>query len=111
MTSRPAAPPRVRGWATSALWAGVAWVVLALAPVPVTTLLGLPFAAAALLGGWVSAREGRAAGDPVAVRRARWSMGLGCAGFVYLLTFYLVAGTVLIAGLAAAASAAWQRIQ
>ena len=87
-----------RGPATSALASGIIWLVLALAPVPGTTLLGLPFGAYAIVRGWLSARERRAAGDRGGARRARWGIGLGCAGFFYLTAFYIIAGGLLIAG-------------
>ncbi len=77
-------------------------------PVPATTLIGVPFAVYALIGGLAAARQGRAQTDPVAVRRARWGMRLGCAGFVYLTLFYLVAGGIILAGLIAALRAALQ---
>ncbi len=101
-----AVPSRARAWATSTVWAGLLWLVLALAPIPGTTFIGVPVSLYALLGGFMSAREGQVAGDRVAVRRARWGMGLGCAGYVYLSAFFLVAGTVLVAGLLAAIRAA-----
>ena len=82
------------------------WLALAMLPIPGTTFLGVPVSLYALLGGYLSAREGRAAGDRVAVRRARWGMGLGCAGYIYLSAFFLIAGTVLVAGLIAAWRAA-----
>jgi hypothetical protein len=75
-------------------------------PLPFTTFLGVPVSLYALLGGLVSAREGRAAGDRVAVRRAWWGMGLGCAGYLYLSAFFVIAGAVIIAGLLAALRAA-----
>ena len=90
-----------RGPANSALAAGVAWVLLALAPIPGTTLLGLPFGAYAILRGWLSARERGAAGDTRGVSRARWGIGLGCAGCAYISIFYVIAGGVLLAGLIA----------
>ena len=108
----PGAPPtaapvsRARAWATSTVWAGLAWVLLAILPVPGTSLLGVPVSLYALLGGWVSAREGRAAGDRVAVRRARWGMALGCAGYVWLGAFFTIAGAAIVAGLIAAYRAA-----
>lgn len=103
----PAAAGRARAWATSTVWAGLAWIALAMTPLPFTTFIGIPFSLYALLGGYVSVREGRAAGDPAAVRRGRWGMGLGCLGYVYLTTFFLIAGAVIVAGLLAAVRAAW----
>jgi hypothetical protein len=37
-------------------------------------------------------------------------MGLGCAGFVYLTAFYLIAGSVILAGVIAAIRAASQGV-
>ncbi|MCC7358203.1 MAG: hypothetical protein IT317_01920 [Anaerolineales bacterium] len=107
--SAPSAAPasgRARAWAASALWAGLAWLLLAALPVPGTSLLGVPVSLYALIAGWVSAREGRAAGDLVAVRRARWGMALGCAGYVWLGAFFTLAGAAVVAGLLAAMQAA-----
>jgi hypothetical protein len=75
-------------------------------PIPVTTFLGLPLAIYALVGGTVAARSGRRQADVVVMRRATWGARLGCAGFVYLGIFYLVAGGLLLAGALAAFSAA-----
>lgn len=86
-----------RRWAISSLAAGALWLVLAVAPTFVTTLLGLPFAAYALVVGWLSLRGCRQAGDKPGVRLARWSLGLGCAGFIWLVLYYLVIGSALIA--------------
>ena len=90
-----------RGWALSALVAGALWVVLAVAPTFITTILGLPFAAYALLGGLLIRRRQARAGDPLGARWAAWGVGLALAGLGYLCLFYLVAGTLLTAGLAA----------
>ncbi len=95
MLGHGAAPPH-RRWANASLWAGAAWVVLAMLPVPMTTLLGLPFAGCALLAGWVAWRASRALGDRGAARRASVGMGLGCGGFVWLLGVYLVLGSALV---------------
>lgn len=105
-STTPAPAGRARAWATTTVWAGLAWIVLAMTPLPLTTFIGIPFSLYALLGGYVSARQGRAADDPAAVRRARWGMGLGCLGYLYLTTFLLIAGAVLLAGLIAAVRAA-----
>jgi len=101
-----ASASRARGWATSTVWAGLLWVLFAMLPIFGTTFLGIPFSLYALVGGFVSAREGQAAGDRVAVGRAWWGMGLGCAGYVYLAAFFIIAGGVLLAGLMAAVRAA-----
>ena len=100
----PAAPAESdgRGPANSALASGIVWLLLALAPVPGTTLLGLPFGVYAIVRGWLSARERRASGDRSGARRARWGIGLGCAGFVYVTAFFFIAGGLLIAGAIAA---------
>jgi hypothetical protein len=91
-----------RGAANSALASGIVWLLLALAPVPGTTLLGLPFGVYALVRGWLSARERRAAGDRGGARRAGWGIGLGCVGFIYVTAFFFIAGGLLIAGAIAA---------
>ena len=93
--------PAGRGPANSALAAGVLWLMLALAPIPGTTLLGLPFGAYAIVRGWLSARERRAAGDAGGARRAWWGIGLGCAGFIYSSLFFVIAGSLLLAGVIA----------
>jgi hypothetical protein len=104
------APSPARGWAVSAVWAGAAWIVLAMMPVPLTTFLGLPFGLYALVTGWVAARQARARPDRRSARAARWGMGLGCAGFVYLTLFYMLAGAAILAGLAAAVVAALREL-
>jgi hypothetical protein len=109
----PAVAPvaRTRGWAATTVWAGLLWLVLAAAPIPGTTLLGLPLSLYALLGGWLAAREGQAAGDRLAVRRGRWGVALGCLGYVYLAAFFLAAGAAIAAGLLAAVRAAWDGLR
>jgi hypothetical protein len=93
---RPA--PR-RAWATSSLVAGVVWVILAVSPTFITTLLGLPFAGYALAVGWLSRGPSLRAGDSTGARRAGWGVGLGCAGFVYLLVVNLILSGLIVAGL------------
>jgi hypothetical protein len=78
--------------------AGLVWLVLAIAPIPGTTLLGLPFAAYSIVGGVLSARERRLAGDGSGMWRARLGAGLGCAGLIYVVAFDLILTTVLVAG-------------
>ena len=88
-----------RAWATSSLVAGVVWVILAVSPTFITTLLGLPFAGYALVVGWLSRRHSLQAGDGAGARRAGWGVGLGCAGFVYLLVVNLILSGLIVAGL------------
>jgi hypothetical protein len=95
------APPPSRGWANSSLLAGVAWLVLAMLPVPMTSLLGLPFAGWALLVGLVSVRESRRLHDRTGAWRGLAGMGLGCGGFVWLATVYVLIGGALIFGVGA----------
>src|SRR5438128_532537 len=90
-----------RGWATSSLIAGLLWVLLAVLPIPGTTPLGLPFAGYAIVVGMVSLRHGLRVGDQPGTRRAGWGLGLGCAGFVYLLIIYLLLGVLFVGGLVA----------
>jgi hypothetical protein len=96
-----------RAWANSSLAAGLAWVVLAVLPVPGTTTLGLPFGVYAIFAGLFSHRERRAAGDRTGARRARWGVGLGCVGFVIAVTLDLIVAGVVLAALIAALRAAW----
>jgi len=90
---------RQRRWATSSLIAGVVWIFLALAPIPFTTLLGLPFAGYAIVVGGLSLRHSLRAGDRTGVWRGGGGMGLGCVGFIYLLVFYTVVTAVLWAAI------------
>jgi hypothetical protein len=90
------------GWATSSLIAGLIWIILAVSPTFLTTLLGLPFAGYALVAGRWSRRNSLRAGDLRGARQAAWGIGLGCAGFVYLAAFYIIVG-----GAAAAALYTW----
>ena len=91
--------PARRAWATSSLVAGVVWVILAVAPTSVTTLLGLPFAGYALVVGWLSRRHSLQTGDRSGARRAGWGVGLGCAGFVYVVVANLIVGGLILAAL------------
>ena len=90
-----------RGWALSSLVAGALWVVLAVAPTFITTLIGLPFGVYAFAAGLLCRRSQLRAGDRLGARWAAWGVGLACAGFGYLCLFYLVAGSLLAAGVAA----------
>ena len=99
MTETAERPAPRRAWATSSLVAGVVWVILAVSPTFITTLLGLPFAGYALVVGWLSRRHSLRAGDGPGARRAGWGLGLGCAGFVYLLVVNLILGGLIVTGL------------
>jgi hypothetical protein len=101
MTNTATPQRAARRWALSSLVAGAVWLVLAVAPTFLTTLLGLPFAAYAFGMGWVSGRRCRRMGDANGARLAGWGIGLGCAGFVWVTLFSLVAGGLLIAALLA----------
>lgn len=92
-----------RAWATSSLIAGVVWVILAVSPTFLTTLLGLPFAGYALAVGWLSRGPSLRAGDSTGARRAGWGVGLGCAGFVYLMVVNLILGGLMLGALWAVA--------
>jgi hypothetical protein len=96
-----------RHWANSSLLAGLAWVVLAILPVPGTTVLGVPFGIYAFWTGLLSQRERRAAGDRTGALRAGWGVGLSCVGSVIATVFYVVTATVVLAGVIAAIRAAW----
>jgi hypothetical protein len=100
--STPSAPGR--GWATASAVLGAVWLAFSLTPLFATTVLGLPFAAAAFAAGWWSRRRGQAAGDPATVRRANWGLGLGCAGCLWQVVYYslvvIVGASLLSAGAA-----------
>lgn len=91
--TRPA-PPATRFWAASSLMAGLVWIALALAPIPFTTPLGLPFAGYAIVMGWWSRRASQRVSDASGARQAGWGLGLGCIGLVYVAII-----NTLIAGL------------
>ena len=91
--------PARRAWATSSLVAGVVWVILAVSPTIFTTLLGLPFAAYALVVGWLSRRHSLRIGDRSGARRAGWGVGLGCGGLIYVTIVNLVLAGVLLTAL------------
>jgi hypothetical protein len=96
-----------RSWANSSLAAGIAWVVLAVLPVPGTTTLGLPFGVYAIFAGLFSHAERRTAGDRTGARRARWGVGLGCLGFLIAVALDLIVAGVVLAAVIAAIRAAW----
>ena len=104
--SSPGPSPR-RVWANSSLAAGLAWVVLALLPVPGTTVLGLPFGIYAFWVGLLSQREQQAAGDRTGAHRARWGVGLSCVGLVIASALEVLVVAVILAGVLAAIRAAW----
>ena len=108
MSGEAEGPVPRRAWATSSLVAGVVWVLLAVSPTIVTTLLGLPFAGYALVVGWLSRRHSLRAGDGPGARRAGWGVGLGCAGFVYAVVANLIVGGIVLAALFALAKTALQ---
>ena len=98
----PARPPTgLRRWALSSLVAGGLWLVLAVAPTPVTTLIGLPFGAYALVAGWLSLVGCKRAAYRSGTRMAGWAVGLGCAGFVWQLLYVIIVGSLLAASVAA----------
>ena len=99
MTETAERPAPRRAWATSSLVAGVVWVILAVSPTFITTLLGLPFAGYALVVGWLSRRHSLQAGDGTGARRAEWGVGLGCAGFIYVIIANLIVGGLIVAAL------------
>jgi hypothetical protein len=84
-----------RRWANLSLAAGGLWLVLSLTPFFLTTLLGLPFATLAFVGGWL----GRRSADAGATRRSHWGLGLGCAGCLWQMVYYALLAGVLVAGL------------
>lgn len=101
MQPETASSPPGRLWASLSLAAGVLWLVLAMLPIPFTTLMGLPFSAYALVGGWLARRNQLRVGDALGARRAGWGVGLGCLGFVWLSVMYIILGGALVAGVLA----------
>ena len=101
MTEPLSAQSGLRRWALSSLVAGAMWLVLAVAPTVVTTVIGLPFAAYALVVGGVSLSRSKRAFDKSGARLAQWGIGLGCAGFVWTVLYYVLLGGVVIASLIA----------
>ncbi len=97
MTEPLQARPHLDRWALSSLVAGLLWLVLAIAPTFLTTLAGLPFAAYTFLVGGLSLARCRRAGDKAGTRLARWGLGLGCAGFIWVGLYYALIGGALIA--------------
>jgi hypothetical protein len=87
-----------RGWAMSSLTAGLIWMAFALAPIPLTTFLGLPFAGYALVVGWLSRRASQRGGDTRGARQAGWGVGLGCAGLVYVVIVNTLIASLLLTG-------------
>jgi hypothetical protein len=53
------------------------------------------------VGGVLSARERRLAGDGSGMWHARLGAGLGCAGLIYVIAFDLILTTLLVAGVLA----------
>lgn len=90
--------PATRLWATSSLVAGLIWIVLALAPIPFTTMLGLPFAGWAIGVGWWSRRTGQRGADLPGTRQAGWGVGLGCVGLVYVVIVNTLIASLLLTG-------------
>lgn len=90
--------PATRFWATSSLIAGLIWIVFALAPIPFTTLLGLPFAGWAIIAGWWSRRTSQRGRDAPGVRQAGWGVGLGCVGLVYVVIINTLIASLLFTG-------------
>lgn len=101
MTATASARSVLRRWALSSLVAGGVWLVLVVAPTMVTTLIGLPFGAYALVVGWLSLDRCRRAADRSGARLAGWGVGLGCAGFVWQVVYVLLVGSLLAVSVAA----------
>jgi hypothetical protein len=101
MTAPASAPAGLRRWALSSLVAGGVWLVLAVAPTLVTTLIGLPFGVYALAAGWLSLAGCKRAAYRPGARMAAWGVGLGCAGFVWQLLYVVILGSLLAASVAA----------
>jgi apolipoprotein N-acyltransferase len=83
-----------KAWATTSLVAAGLWLLLSLAPTPITTLIGAPFLLAALLTGTWSWRAGQQANDLAVKRRAGWGLGLSCAGCLWQVIALAVFGGV-----------------
>ena len=97
--SRPVAQPltpATRTWAVSSLIAGLIWILLAVAPIPFTTALGLPFAGWAIVIGWWSQRASRRGSDRLGVRQAGWGIGLGCMGLIYVAVINTIIASLLV---------------
>ena len=88
--------PATRVWAYSSLIAGLIWILLALAPIPFTTALGLPFAGWAIGVGWWSQLASRRGGDGPGARQAGWGVGLGCVGLIYVVVINTIIASLLI---------------
>ncbi len=93
--------PAPRRWAAVfSLAAGAAWVLLSLSPTVITTFIGLPLAAIALIGGWVGGRASRRAGDRAGGWMALGGMGLGCVGCAWQIVVLAVFGGLIVGGAA-----------
>jgi hypothetical protein len=90
--------PTARLWAASSLTAGLIWLLLAIMPIPFTTLLGLPFAGWAIAVGWWSRQASKRQGDAPGRRQAGWGVGLGCAGLTYVVVINTILASLLITG-------------
>ena len=90
--------PATRFWAASSLIAGLIWIFLAIAPIPFTTLLGLPFAGYAVSMGWWSRRASQHGRDTPGARQAGWGLGLGCVGLVYVVIVNTIITGLLLTG-------------
>ena len=100
MTVSASAPTGLRRWALSSLLAGGVWLILAVAPTMVTTLIGLPFGLYALVVGGLSLVRSRRAAYASGARLAGWGVGLGCAGFVWQVLYLIIVGSLLAASVA-----------
>ncbi|HLE28398.1 MAG TPA: hypothetical protein VI793_09800 [Anaerolineales bacterium] len=88
-----------RLWATLSLISAVLWIIFStVLPTPVTTLMGLPFAGVALVGGWLSRRQSLRLADKPAARRAAWGVGLSCAGCLWQAIYLTFWGALLVGG-------------
>jgi hypothetical protein len=101
MTAPANAPNGLRRWALSSLVAGGVWLVLAAAPTVVTTFIGLPFGAYALVAGWLSLGRCKQAADGPGARLAGLGVGLGCAGFAWQVLYVVIVGSLLAASVGA----------
>ena len=102
MSQSSTEPALGRAWANSTVAAGIAWIILAAAPVPGTTVLGLPFGVYAIFAGLFSHSERRRVGDRTGARRARWGVGLGCVGFVIAVALDALVVALILGGVIAA---------
>lgn len=96
-----------RRWSILSLVMGFIWLICSLAPTFITTLIGLPFLAAAMWAGWRAHVGHRANPDSPALWLANSGLGLGCLGCAWLSVFYLSMGVLVVSFILSGLAAAW----